>query len=296
MLPTIHMFWHGSPLSRVERLSIASFVHHGHPVELHAYQEFANLPAGVTLRDAAAVLPFSAVYTHRRSGSLAPFADWFRYRLLAARGGIWADMDMVCLQALDYDDPVVMGWVNGREINNALLGLPAGDPLAECMALCCEQPNQWRSWDTLARRMRKLRRRLLYPHARERVRWSENGPRGLTLAARHLGGYIERALPEEDLYPVSFADWRSMFTPQAGGDPAWMTRSHAVHLWNNNLRREPGYDKNALFAPDTPYERLCQRYLPADAGANGLLWAESLGQGAARGGCVASALEAPAQR
>ena len=52
MLPVIHMFWHGAPLSRVERLCLASFVANGHPVHLYVYDEPAGVPAGVRLRDA----------------------------------------------------------------------------------------------------------------------------------------------------------------------------------------------------------------------------------------------------
>src|SRR5262245_48660929 len=77
----IQMFWHGAPLSRMERLSIASFLHHGHSVDLYVYDEPANVPHGAQLRDAGQILPRSAVFRHKRSRSLAVFADWFRYRL-----------------------------------------------------------------------------------------------------------------------------------------------------------------------------------------------------------------------
>ena len=32
---TVQMFWHGPALSRMEQLAIASFLHHGHPVDLY---------------------------------------------------------------------------------------------------------------------------------------------------------------------------------------------------------------------------------------------------------------------
>ena len=38
-LPSVHMFWHGPPLSRIERLCMSSFVAHGHAVRLHVYEE-----------------------------------------------------------------------------------------------------------------------------------------------------------------------------------------------------------------------------------------------------------------
>src|SRR5262245_49782027 len=93
-LPVIQMFWHGPPLSRMERLSIASFLQNGHAVDLHVYDEPAGVPAGVRLLDAARILPRSALFRHKRTQSLALFADWFRYRLLFEHGGIWVDSDV----------------------------------------------------------------------------------------------------------------------------------------------------------------------------------------------------------
>ena len=255
------MFWHGAPLSRIERLSLASFVHQGHPVRLHVYDEPAGVPPGVDIVDAGQVLPAASLYRHHRSGSLAPFADWFRYRLLCMHGGIWADADVICVQPLDYTDPVIMGWENAQQLNNAVLGLPAGDPLAERLAASCDQPNRFRAWDSWSLRLRKLKRRMLYPGRRERVGWSENGPRGLTLAARHLG-YLQRALPQTHFYPVPCKDWQRMFAATAdAGWPPWPAETRAVHLWNEMMRRTAGFDKNAQFAAQSPFERLWREIL-----------------------------------
>ncbi len=181
-LPVIQMFWHGPPLSRVERLSLASFVRNGHPVHLYAYDEIAGVPSGVTLRDAAEILPRTAIFRHRRTQSLAPFADWFRYRLLFERGGIWADTDMVCLQAFEYAQPRLFAWQDETFINNAVIGLRAGDPLASWMAESCEHPNRWLPYDDLGSRVRKVKRRFLNGNHRGVVRWGEGGPTGLTRA------------------------------------------------------------------------------------------------------------------
>ncbi|MGB8326874.1 MAG: glycosyltransferase, partial [Steroidobacteraceae bacterium] len=141
-LPTIHQFWHGSPLSRVERLSLASFVAHGHPVELHVYDEPRDVPRGVRVLDAGAVLDRKEIFLHRRTGSIGPFTDWFRYRLLHARGGIWADTDVVCLRPLDYAQPEIFAWQDEQYLNNAVLGLPAGHALAAWLAEACADPNR----------------------------------------------------------------------------------------------------------------------------------------------------------
>jgi Glycosyltransferase sugar-binding region containing DXD motif len=259
-LPVIQMFWHGAPLSRVERLSLASFAHHGHAVHLYAYDAIDGVPAGVTLRDASEILPRELIFLHRRTQSLAPFADWFRYRLLYERGGIWADTDVVCLRPFDYAQPRVFGWQDTELINNAVIGLPAGDPLASWMATACENPNHWLPYDTFGTRLRKLQRRFLRGDERGDIRWGESGPIGLTRAIRHFG-YTAEALPVWHFYPVPHEQFRTLFTSPAHAVPeALPGESRGVHLWNNLIEREAPGRKYATFPADSPFERLWVRY------------------------------------
>ena len=133
-LPVIQMFWHGLPLSRIERLSMISFLRNGHAVHLYVYDEPAGVPPGVVLKDAGEILPRSSLFFHRRNRSVAHFSDWFRYRLLFERGGLWSDADMICLKPFDYESPIVFAWQDEQHLNNAVLGLPARDPLAAWLA------------------------------------------------------------------------------------------------------------------------------------------------------------------
>jgi hypothetical protein len=259
-LPTIRMFWHGAPLSRVEKLSMASFVANGHPVELFVYEEPAGVPKGVALQEARQILPAESLFRHRRTRSLAVFADWFRYRLLFERGGIWADTDMICLRPFDYAATEIFAWQDERLVNNAVLGLAPAHPLASWLEASCRHPNRILPYDDWAARLRKIKRRLL-GNGRGHVRWGESGPEALTFAARHFG-YLDRALPRWHFYPVAFEDCHLMFSSPADGHELEFGDSRAVHLWNQVLNGRHGLDKNARFAPDSPFERLWERYLP----------------------------------
>ncbi|MEZ5512791.1 MAG: glycosyltransferase [Steroidobacteraceae bacterium] len=259
-LPVINMFWFGAPLSRVETLSIASFLAHGHPVDLYVYDDIGAVPAGATLRDAARILPQALLFRHRRTGSVAHFADWFRYKVLFEVGGIWADTDVICLQPLVYDDPVVFAWETEQYLNSAVLGLPAGHPLAAWLAASCEQPNKLLPYDSWRMRLRKVKRRYLQGDRRDRTRWGETGPKGLTHAARHFG-LLARALPSWHFYPVAAEQWRTLFEAPRADAPLDFGASRAVHVWNNMMHTQAGFDKNARFADDSSFERLWQRYL-----------------------------------
>jgi len=243
---------------------MASFVACGHEVLLHVYDEPMHTPKGVRLTDANGVIPRNALFRHAKTGSMAQFADWFRYRVLLLRGGIWADTDVVCLQPLDYPRAEVFAWQDEKQINNAILGLPAHHPLAEWMASACEQPNRRLPYDSLRVRWRKWKRRWLQGNRRGNVKWGEYGPVGFTHAARHLG-YADLAMPAQHFYPVPFLQWKRVFNDAQLEWDAALANARALHLWNEMMRREVGFDKNARFPVSSLFEQLCARYLKDDS-------------------------------
>ena len=257
------MFWHGPALSRIERLCMVSFLKCGHELHLHTYQMPSGVPEGVTLCDGRAVLPRESFFVHKKTGSPAAFADWFRYRVLLQQGGIWSDTDVVCLKPLTYASPEIYARQDATVINNAVLGLPAGHALAQWMSECCEQPNRILPYDDGPTRRRKWRRRLLEGNRRGNVKWGEYGPKGFTEAAHHLG-YAGHALPPEHFYPISYREWRRVFYDPAPTIEQSLRTSSAIHLWNEMTRREAGFDKNGRFAADSLFEQLCSRYLTSD--------------------------------
>jgi hypothetical protein len=265
-LPTtvINMFWHGAPLSRLERLCMSSFIAHGHDVHLHVYEEPKGVPTAVQLLDANRVLAERHLFRHTKSGSIAAFADWFRFVLLHEQGGIWVDTDVVCLKPLRYSQPLLFGWQDQQIINNAVLGLPAHHELAAWMIDCCEYPNRVRPYDKRRTRRRKLKRRLFQGNARGNIAWGENGPLGFTQAARHLG-YDHYALPFWHFYPVHFLNWRSVFDAGLQENPHLIAGSNALHLWNEMVRRAPGFHTERRFDPSSVFEQLCARYLTSDS-------------------------------
>ena len=206
------------------------------------------------------ILPRTELFIHRRTGSLGPFSDWFRYRLLKERGGIWADTDVVCLAPLLYPQAEIFGWQDAHVINNAVLGLPAAHALAVWLANCCEDPNQLLPYDKSSVRLRKLRRRYFAGNRRAGVRWGEYGPKGLTQAAQHLG-YVEKALPATHFYPVRCENWRAIFESSPEGRLPWTVDSRAVHLWQQMMRSAPDFDKNGRFPADSPFEMLWRHCL-----------------------------------
>jgi hypothetical protein len=105
---SVHSCWCGpEPLGRLQQLTVASFLGHGHRFVLWTYtRELIVLP-GVELRDAAEILPRKFIYRldgTEHPGSLAFFSDLFQLTLLEQCGGWWVQMDVTCLRPLDELD------------------------------------------------------------------------------------------------------------------------------------------------------------------------------------------------
>ena len=93
-----HLFWAYGKLTKLEKLSVASFVKQGYEVNLWTYGDMPNAPIGCMVQDARNILPESSVFLNQR-GSYAGFSDLFRYAVLSSIGGLYADTDVIALKA-----------------------------------------------------------------------------------------------------------------------------------------------------------------------------------------------------
>ena len=110
MAEIINSLWIGRPLGLIEQLSIASFLRNGCEYHLYCYEKIEGVPAGAIVRDASEILPASEIFYYSHGlgkGSVAAFANLFRYKLLFKRGGWWMDTDMVCLRPMEISEPVI---------------------------------------------------------------------------------------------------------------------------------------------------------------------------------------------
>jgi hypothetical protein len=262
-LPVLQSLWIGPRLTTLERMALRSWRAQGHAVHLYVYREPANLPAGVTLRDAAEVIPEREVFTQSRraqrgAGGYSGFANWFRYELLHARGGWWVDTDVVCLRPLDFAGPCCAGWQDDAWINNAVIQAPAASALTGALVAIAREPHLGLPWDPGARRLRLRALQLLRRRARGDLAFGQTGPAALTAAVRHFG--LERYVqPRACFFPIAWQEWSLPFEPGPTARER-VRESHAVHLWNEMLRRKR-VDKDAVFPPESLFEEWKARFL-----------------------------------
>jgi len=230
--------WIGGRLSWLEQLCLASFTDHGHAVTLYTYEGVDNAPPGVALADAAAVFPADRFLLHNRTGSPAVHADAFRYRMIARTGLTWIDADILCLRPWAFGAGPVFGWERpGRQVCNAVLGLPADSPaLARLVAMIADEypiPPWLPPADRAA--LAAARDRGAPVHVVD-LPWGVWGPAALTHILRATGE-IAAAQPQQAFYPVAFRDRRDLLAPGRDLADRIGADSYGVHLWNRRLSR-----------------------------------------------------------
>lgn len=246
MLATMQSLWIGETLPPMQRLSIESFLQHGHPYHLYTYGPVVGAPAGTTLLDAAHIVPADRIFAHPQGfgkGSFSSFSNTFRYQLLHDVGGWWVDTDVVCLRPLDQSADFVFATedheYDGVRTASFVMRSPPRAPFLDwCLERC----------------------RLVDPAT---LVWGATGSALLNEAIRHHG-MQHHQLALTAFGPVNYDDFNRIADP--GFDPDSLRDSYAVHLWNQMWMHE-GLDPQHIAARDSLYAFLCQRYrMPFDGG------------------------------
>jgi hypothetical protein len=228
--------WIGGELGTIERLSLRSFVAHGHPVALYSYGEVKGVPRGVEQRDAAAVMPKDAAMALRyANGSYALFANMFRLELQRLGLGLWVDVDVVAMRELDLDGAFVVGRESDRFLNNAVLKLSPDSPvLRDWLAVAASgRVPPWLPFHRAPRAwVKQALGRSIHP---SELPFGTFGPKTITaLAARH--GLTGEAQPEPVFYPLHPRDAERLYDPGLALNSIVTSETRTIHLWNEKLR------------------------------------------------------------
>ena len=103
MEPIIQSLWIGEELSKIEILSIKSFMDNCHIYNLYTYDNVKNIPPGVIVKDGNEILDKSQIFRYK-NGSISAFSNLFRFVLLYKKGGYWVDTDMICVRKLPFKE------------------------------------------------------------------------------------------------------------------------------------------------------------------------------------------------
>jgi hypothetical protein len=251
MLQTIQSLWIGKRLTNMERISIQSFLAHGHEYHLYTYGPVDGAPPGAIVKDAAAILPESMVFEYKEHPSVAGCSNFFRYKMLLEHGGWWVDTDVVCIKPFDFPGDHVFATErdqSGREfVTSGIIKAPRGSRVMEdAWAICQSKTPQG-------------------------LRWGETGPELMHRLVFRTG--LASCAKSADVFcPIDPARFFEATVPR--NSHTFPPATHGVHLWNE-LWRRVGLDKDETYAPKSLYEHFKKAYLvktsapPASSGACG---------------------------
>jgi hypothetical protein len=229
------MLWIGPVLGAVERACIKSVLRQGHPLALYCYRRPAGVPAGVELRDAAEILPEDRIIRHR-TGSVALFANWFRYELQRRGLGTWLDTDAYLLRPLESEKPYLLGEFEPGRINNGLIRIPADSPVLPPLIALFEEKTVPAWLPPRARVAAWWRLKTTGRSGLAQMPWGSAGPQALTALARAYD-IAHLAEPPEVLYPAPWqkADW--IRDPAIRLEDVISERTVSIHLWNERIKQ-----------------------------------------------------------
>lgn len=257
-LPIIQSLWIGKSCSVIERLAMCSFIKSGHEFHLYTYDDVANIPEGVIIKDANTIISENNVFLSHNS--YAHFADWFRWKMLNKIGGYWVDMDLICLKPFDFSDKIIFGKEQYNSASIGVLRFPKGHELTSYMVKRCENPNLIEVTDSIKVKARKLKRKILMGNRISNTKWGEaGGPWGFKQALLKFGLW-DAGKPYTYFYPVHSSHWKYIFDETFENDTALFFNTYAIHMWNEMINKDASFNRNGVFPAKSLFEHLKSKY------------------------------------
>ena len=235
MREMINSLWFGDQLGYLEQLSIRTALAAGHPYTLYSYEpgKLSRVPDGVQVADAREVMSDPRRIRYFEGKFKALGSDFFRYEIFAQSLGYWADLDVIFLRPLQFDDDYVFGWEKKNSINGAVLKIPTGSAMLEQLRNIPE-----RDWCPPffgpRRRLNYYIQRLRGHVELEDLPWGAAGPAMITYLANALG-LARKAQPVPVFYPVPYARAEMLFGPAQQVHSLITSETTAVHMWHSRL-------------------------------------------------------------
>ena len=101
----VNGFWYGSELGELEKLCINSWIKNGYEFHLWLYDDI-EVPEGVSIKNANHIVSLNEYFTYDEGaskGTAVAFSNLFRAQLLYQRGGLYTDLDVLCLKPYDFN-------------------------------------------------------------------------------------------------------------------------------------------------------------------------------------------------
>ena len=105
----VNGFWYGSELGELEKLCINSWIKNGYEFHLWLYDD-VEVPNGVVVKNANDIVSLDKYFTYSKGhtkNTPVAFSNLFRAQLLYQRGGLYVDLDVLCLKPYEFNEQFV---------------------------------------------------------------------------------------------------------------------------------------------------------------------------------------------
>lgn len=220
IMAEIGMLWIGNPLTKIEQISLHSFLYHGHDITVYLYDQSIELPDGVKKENANSILDESKVFS--LYGSVSTFSDFFRYNMIKKTGKTWADIDTICVSSdWNFNSKTYASYI-GQDVCTGVLAI---DKNLEVLDFLIE--NASKIYDKLNE---------------ETLNYRMIGSILLTEAFKKFD-LMENVLPEHVLTGLSYSDSEILFKKY---NPLIIkNETKSISIYNSNFRGRE-HEKNNL--------------------------------------------------
>ena len=214
--------WVGGPLTKVQEVSLASFVYYGHDITLYVYDADLKVPAGVKKADAREILAEDRLF--KVKDSYASFSDMFRYNMIQKTGLAWVDADTICLSPnWNFEDNIFASWEIGMDpcVVGGVLSLPKDSEIVKYLVSSVD------SIDITT------------------AGWATMGPHLLHTAFKKYD-YMKYAYHYKVFLGIQIHEWITLWTPQGFDFVMGLYDTTKCISLYNAMATAAGIDKNSL--------------------------------------------------
>lgn len=216
--------WIGNSITKVQELSLLSFLYYGHSIDLFLYNLDIDVPNGVNKKNARDILEYDNVFVV--NNSYAPFSDLFRYKMIQKTGLVWTDIDNVCLSS-NWEDlgEIFAGYELQSEseqiVNNAILSLDKNSKIINFLV------DESKKFD------------------KANITWSEIGPK-LVTNAFNLFNYQKHIKEFNIFYPIAFYDYEILWNPDKKDECLEKIKDSKCFSIYNSMAQRAEIDRNSF--------------------------------------------------
>lgn len=179
--------WVGNKMTKIQEISLSSFIYHGHNLTLYVYDLGMQVPKGIEKADARFIMDESELFLVK--DSYAAFSDLFRYRMIRKTGLTWVDADTICLSPNWDNLGDIYACMEKNIVVGGVLKLPQNSKALSYL----------------------IRRSSLFD--KNQITWAEVGP---VLVDRAFKRYdlMEYVHPMETFCGIHWSDWQKLWDPK----------------------------------------------------------------------------------